>query len=272
MQVAVLGPVVARRAGVVIDLGAPKQRALLTALALDAGRPVPPGRLIELLWADDPPSAVAASLQTYVAGLRRALEPGRAARAPASIIVTSTLGYSLELADDALDVGEFAATIDAVHRRLSRPGAGVPRLPDDVDVRTIRNLRDALHRVLASWRGEPFAELGDHHAVLPERSRLTGLRLVAVEDLALLRIALGEESAVAEELSLWVRSNPLRESMWALLATGAGAIRTSRRSPRHRAEDPVGARRGTGRGPGPGRAGTGDRGAPAVGRAVVAAG
>jgi hypothetical protein len=78
------------------------------------------GRLIELLWADDPPAAVAASLQTYVAGLRRALEPGRAARTPATIVVTSTLGYSLKLADDALDVGEFAATIDAVHRRLSR--------------------------------------------------------------------------------------------------------------------------------------------------------
>jgi hypothetical protein len=41
------------------------------------------------------------SLQTYVAGLRRALEPGRAARTPATIVVTSTLGYSLKLADDA---------------------------------------------------------------------------------------------------------------------------------------------------------------------------
>ena len=119
-----------------------------------------------MLWADDPPPAVAASLQTYVAGLRRALEPARAARASASIVVTSTLGCSLQLADDALDVGEFAATIDAVHRRLSRPGAGVPRLPDDVDIGKIRHLCNALQRVLSSWRGEPFAELGDHHAVL----------------------------------------------------------------------------------------------------------
>ena len=44
MQVAVLGPVAARREDVVTDLGAPKQPALLTALALDVGRPVPPGR------------------------------------------------------------------------------------------------------------------------------------------------------------------------------------------------------------------------------------
>ena len=167
MQVAVLGPIVARRDDVVIDLGAPKQRALLTALALDAGRPVPPGRLIELLWADDPPSAVAASLQTYVAGLRRVLEPGRAARAPASIVVTSTLGYSLKLADDALDVGTFAATIDEAHRRLSRPGSGVPRPPEDADAGTIRRPRDALQHALGSWRGEPFAELVDHYAGWP---------------------------------------------------------------------------------------------------------
>ena len=78
----------------------------------------------------------------------------------------------------------------------------MPHPPGDVDVGTIRSLRHALQRVLGSRRGEPFAELGDHHTVLAERSRLTGLRLVAVEDLALLRIALGEASAVAEELSL----------------------------------------------------------------------
>ena len=137
----------------------------------------------------------------YVAGLRRALEPGRAARTPATIVVTSALGYSLKLADDARDVGEFAATIDAVHRRLSRRARRAAP-PGDVDVGTIRSLRHALQRVLGSRRGEPFAELGDHHTVLAERSRLTGLRLVAVEDLALLRIALGEASAVAEELSL----------------------------------------------------------------------
>jgi len=58
---------------------------------------------------------------------------------------------SLKLADDALDVGEFAATIDAVHRRLSRPGTGVPRTVDDLDVGTTRQPREASHRALGSW-------------------------------------------------------------------------------------------------------------------------
>lgn len=40
MQVAVLGPVLVSRENVTIDLCAPKQRALLAASALQAGRPV----------------------------------------------------------------------------------------------------------------------------------------------------------------------------------------------------------------------------------------
>jgi DNA-binding SARP family transcriptional activator len=228
MQVGVLGPVVARRGDRTIDLGAPKQRALLTALALQAGRPIPADRLIDLLWADDRPAAVSASLQTYVAGLRRALEPGRVSRGRSTVLITTPLGYSLHVDDDALDARSFTATIDAVHRRLSRPGTGVPRPPEHLDVAAIGDLRARLHQALSAWRGEPFAELRDHPAVQAERARLTGLRLVAIEDLALVRMALGEDAAVAEELSAWARSNPLRESVWALL--GLALVRSGRQS------------------------------------------
>jgi len=228
MQVGVLGPVVARREDRPIDLGAPKQRALLSALALQAGRPVPSDRLIELLWADDRPPAVIASLQTYVAGLRRALEPGRVSRGRSTVLITTPLGYALHVENDALDARWFAAMIDTVHRRLSRRGTGVPRPPDDLGVAAISDLRTRLQQALASWRGEPFAELRDHPAVQAERARLTGLRLVAIEDLALLRMALGEDAAVAEELSSWARSNPLRESLWALL--GLALVRSGRQS------------------------------------------
>src|SRR5688572_23928571 len=67
VQVAVLGPVAAERDGAPVALGAPKQRSLLAALALHAGRPVPADALVDLLWGDDAPAAAGASLQTYVA-------------------------------------------------------------------------------------------------------------------------------------------------------------------------------------------------------------
>jgi hypothetical protein len=57
VQVAVLGPVRAFRDGAPLALGAPKQRALLAALALHAGRPVHPDALIDLIWGGQAPPA-----------------------------------------------------------------------------------------------------------------------------------------------------------------------------------------------------------------------
>ena len=44
-----------------------------------------------------PPPAVTGTLQAYVAGLRKALEPDRAPRTPASILVTVGAGYALRV-------------------------------------------------------------------------------------------------------------------------------------------------------------------------------
>ena len=59
-----------------------------------------------------------ATLQTYVAGLRKALEPERAPRAAATFVVTSGAGYALRLPPADLDAARFAATVTAVHGRL----------------------------------------------------------------------------------------------------------------------------------------------------------
>ena len=76
------------------------------------GRPVPVSTLIDQIWGDRPPSRVEASLQSYVARLRRALEPGRDARAVAQRLRTHAGGYSLEVADDAVEITATARTAD----------------------------------------------------------------------------------------------------------------------------------------------------------------
>ena len=48
IDVSVLGAVEARLDGAVVDLGTRKQRALLAALALHRGRPVPTDTLVDL--------------------------------------------------------------------------------------------------------------------------------------------------------------------------------------------------------------------------------
>ena len=72
----------------------------LAALALSRGRPVSVDGLVDLLWGDAPPPGVSGTLQAYVAGLRKALEPDRPARAPAQVLVTLGPGYALRLPEE----------------------------------------------------------------------------------------------------------------------------------------------------------------------------
>ena len=75
-------------ATIVVDLGGPKQRLVLAVLLLADGRPVSIDRLIDALWADEPPARAEASLQAYVSNLRKLLEPGRRPREEPTVLVT----------------------------------------------------------------------------------------------------------------------------------------------------------------------------------------
>lgn len=218
MQLAVLGPVRAQRDGSTIELGTPKQRALVAALALHVGRPVSPDALVDLLWGDDAPTKAPATLQTYVAGLRRAFEPDRRRWTASSILPINAVGYVLDLGDDAIDAVRFANTVERVHRVLAQPAGAVPAPPAGYDAARLAGLRDDLDAALAGWGGLPFADLRDAGAVVAARVRLEELYLVAVEDRALLRLAAGEAAAVAAELAAWAREHPLRESLGAVRA------------------------------------------------------
>ena len=63
-----------------IELGSPKQRAVLAVLLLQRGRVVSSDRLIDAVWGDDAPPSALASLQAYISNLRRALRDGARAR------------------------------------------------------------------------------------------------------------------------------------------------------------------------------------------------
>ena len=175
----VLGPTQVVRGTEPVDLGTRKQRALLAALALHGGRPVSVDAIIDLLWGDNPPGAVTATLQAYVAGLRRALEPERQRRAPAAFLVTVGSGYALRVPPEQLDAVQFAKAVTAAHTRLAPAAALVP----DGRARLHRgDLTEAigdLDRALGLWRGEPYAELEDAPDARAERVRLEELRLLA---------------------------------------------------------------------------------------------
>jgi DNA-binding SARP family transcriptional activator/tetratricopeptide (TPR) repeat protein len=206
VDVQVLGPVEAVVAGRLVDLGPPKQRALLALLVSRAGRPVAVDALLEELWSGDPPPAVMTSLLAYVSNLRRVLEPHRAPRAPAAVLRTRAPGYLLD--NHAVDIDAHRFTCHATAGREAW-GEGEPR----------RALSE-FEAGLALWRGQAYAEVADAAWVAPEVARLEELRLSVIEGRCTALLSLGAHEMAVSELEAHVLVHPLREHGCELLALG----------------------------------------------------
>lgn len=182
VQIRLLGGVMAEGAdGEVVDVGPAKSQALLAALALSPGAAVPVGRLVDLVWGDDPPRTAEKTLQTYVGRLRQGLGQDALVRVGAA--------YRLDVAPDAVDVGRFQ----------SRLAAG------DVDA------------ALAEWSGEPLAGL-DAPGLQGVVDGLSEQWIEATE--RGLGAAVERDAAAAiPRLTELTSSHPFREGLWALLMT-----------------------------------------------------
>ena len=121
MDFRILGPLEVRAHGRRLALGGPKQRALLAILLLQADRVVSRDRLIEELWADDPPAAARHALEVNVSRLRKALAANGAGD---SALVTRAPGYVLHVAPGELDLWRFERLVEDGRRALER---GRPR-------------------------------------------------------------------------------------------------------------------------------------------------
>jgi DNA-binding SARP family transcriptional activator len=199
--VRVLGPLQVIVDAVPADVGGPRQRCVLARLIAEHGRVVSADRLIEDLYADEAPPQALAAVQSYVSHLRRALEPGRLARAPSAVLVTSPPGYAIQLSQDAVDAWSFE---DEIHQAagLDDPAA----------------VQSRLSSALASWRGTAFQEFGGMAWADLEASRLEELRLMATERLADAALRLGRAAQAVADLDRLTAEHPLREEAWRLLA------------------------------------------------------
>ena len=198
-----LGELAADLDGRRLELGPRLQRQLLAILLSEHGRTIAVDRLIDLLWAEEPPSAAIASLQAYVSQLRRILEPDRPPRAPAQVLVTADPGYSLQVDPEHIDARRF--------ERLAREGRAAldEGRPDRAD--------ELLGSALGLWRGAALAEFEHEVWAVPMVARLDETRDNALEDRIDSWLALGRHAAAASELEEMVQERPLRERRWAQL-------------------------------------------------------
>ncbi|MGA4959890.1 BTAD domain-containing putative transcriptional regulator [Streptomyces lavendulocolor] len=217
MRIDVLGAVRALRDdGTPVDLGGPRHREVLARLVAAGGRMVPTGTLVDDLWAEPPVRAVGA-LRTFVAALRRAIEPGRPPRTPPRVLVTEGPGYALRLPRDTVDVHRFE---DALARARRAPDA-----------------LSGLDAALAAWRGPAYADVTGSVWAQRERTRLEELRLEGLELRARIVLDSGSGAELVAELGAHVTEHPWREPAWGLLARAlhragrqADALATLRRA------------------------------------------
>jgi DNA-binding SARP family transcriptional activator/class 3 adenylate cyclase len=197
----VLGPLEILDAEQPVHLGSAKQRLLLAALLVQANAVVSADRLADILWADDPPTDTAATLQNYVSRLRATLEPGTPAGALGSLLLTRAPGYLLQVDSNQVDASRFEKLV-AEGRVALREGD-----PD--------HAAKQLSEALELWRGPALAEFADEPFARAERARLDELRVNAFEDRIDAELALGRHGELIGDLEAAARHNPLRERLWA---------------------------------------------------------
>ncbi|MEU0675830.1 tetratricopeptide repeat protein [Streptomyces sp. NPDC006172] len=210
MRLHLLGPLELRLAGRALEVGQPRRRAVLAALAADAGRPVPVDALIDRVWDADPPEGARSVLYSHISRLRRLLDDaateggGRTAEGSALGIARASGGYVLEADDDAVDLLRF--------RALVARGRACPSAAERARV-----LREALDL----WRGAP----------LPESSGAWAERMRAVWSGERIEAALAWAGAVRDEgrsgevpalLGPLAAEHPLSEPLAVMLVRALG--------------------------------------------------
>jgi DNA-binding SARP family transcriptional activator/tetratricopeptide (TPR) repeat protein len=190
----VLGPVEVLRDGGALPGLAPRHRAVLGYLLVNARRPVSAERIIDAVWGIDQPDTARSQVHAALTAIRRVLRGTDAAE----VVQTTAAGYRIRLADPVvLDADEFTELVAAAGRRAPEDPAGAAA---------------ELRAALALWNGEALADVQADY-VADARSLLEDRRLTAVERLAALELGRGRHDEVRDELAAQVAAHPLRERL-----------------------------------------------------------
>jgi predicted ATPase/DNA-binding SARP family transcriptional activator len=197
VEIRLLGPVEVANGGRPVAIGGPKERAVLTALALQANRAVPSDELAEALWGDEQPRTAERTLRVYVSRLRQTFGEG-----PPSLL-TRPGGYELRATAADLDV---LAVEDEVRAARAAVDAG--------------DLEQAGARFAAAearWSGPSVGEFADAAFARAEAARLDELRRAIAEERIDVELSRGQHAEMVGDLEARCAANPLRERLWSQL-------------------------------------------------------
>jgi DNA-binding SARP family transcriptional activator/DNA-binding CsgD family transcriptional regulator len=198
VQISLLGSLEAWRDGRPLNLGHPRQQAVLAALALGAGRSVNQQQLLDGVWGLEPPAGNV--VPVYIYRLRKALRIGD--DSPEAVIAYARRGY--QLVSGAVDVD-----VERVEELVTDIGTA------DRAGETTEAVR-LCAQALELFRGEPLAGLPGPLAEL-ERLRLTERRITIVQRKLEWQLRLGQDSEAIAELFSLCAAHPLNEPLAAML-------------------------------------------------------
>jgi len=199
VAVRILGPVEVNGPNGKALLVGGRQRALVGALAFNAGTTVTFTSLVDALWGAEPPRTAFKTLHSHMARLRRVLEM---CGLP-DLLITLGAGYRLAASRVEVDCLHFEDVVAA-----ARADLGENRLTRAVD---------QLRGGLADWRGDPVQDGELFGWGEAEVNRLRELRLTALEDLYGAELRLGRHGVVVAEVERVLVHHPLRERLVELL-------------------------------------------------------
>jgi DNA-binding SARP family transcriptional activator len=172
-----------------LSLTSSRQRALLGALALSAGRLVSIDALARCVWGEELPERIRGSLQTYVMRLRRHLGE--------EVVVTEPDGYRLAVDPMRVDALRFLWILDTAAEQSD-----------------LERERGLLAEALELWGGAPLEGVGSPALTEDWVPLLTERYLFAAERRIDLDGGIVPDSELAAELTDLVAQHPLRESLW----------------------------------------------------------
>ncbi|MBD0670577.1 BTAD domain-containing putative transcriptional regulator, partial [Streptomyces sp. CBMA156] len=176
--------------GTAVPVGGARLRALLTALALRQGRPVPADLLVDEVWDTGPPQDSSAALQTLVGRLRRTIGRDEVGSGPAGYWLT---GPATDVADFQRLTGEGRRALDAGDHALAA---------------------ERLRAALALWRGPALADLPDRTG---PATRLEAQREEARRHRITADLGLGRAAELVAELAELCERHPLDEPLQLLM-------------------------------------------------------
>ena len=177
-----------------MDVGAPRERLILTALLLAPHHVVPSAQLVDIVWGETPPPTAKHSLQVSVSRLRASLNTAGDIR-----LTTERPSYGVRVEPGELDLDRF--------RSLLSDAEGAAYRGDHRSALRDYASADALWRAppLTEFAGQPWADAAAT-ALEHDRERMVDGEVAA-------RLALGQGAEIVGSIESLVRANPGRERL-----------------------------------------------------------